>query len=183
MRCLPVKHTPECTHTVCSRCQYVNPGAYTFCTNCGFVLSAANQHLFEQLQQQRLQRQEKARGYIQTGRVALYLLCGFFLVVISYLFGWRDNNYQLLLAGFTLAAFFFLLAKWSLLKPFSALLSGFIVLATLLVGVLFSALAALGHEAPNLHLVFVVIFFNVMLWRGVQGAYQADILADELNSR
>lgn len=180
---MPLIATPCSEHVACSRCRYVNPQQHTFCTSCGFVLAEENLPLYQQRQQQRQMLLEQAENVIRYGRISLYILSLFFLLFVGVLFGWKENNTTLLLTGVTIAAFFFLLAKWSLLKPFSALLTGFIVVITLSVVIVFSELAAMHREIPAFSEVAAGLAFNFLLFRGVQGAYRADLLSDEMNPR
>ncbi|MEP6846037.1 MAG: hypothetical protein ABI861_08535 [Panacibacter sp.] len=181
------KHLPHVkfgnkTNHICSRCFYVNATANHFCTNCGYPVQPGNTQLLYQFRtKQRKEILKKSLYFIQVARVLLYVIAIFFTVGIAFLFGNLSNRFFLAILAVTSSALFFVLARWSLSKPFTALLTAFVIILT------FSTIAVFGEfthtftSVDGIYTIGACLAVLYFLVRGVQAAYKADLINEEMH--
>jgi len=185
------KHLPHIkpgntSGSCCTKCFYINEPGNNFCTNCGYPLHKGETLLLYQFRNK--QRKELLRQSIysvQVARVLLYIIAAFFTVGIGFLFGNLDNRFFLVFLMLASSALFFLIARWSLSRPFTALLTGFVIIVT------FSTIAVFGEFTNNIftyeQLIYTIAVGSVsilicfFLLRGVRGAYKADLINEEMH--
>ena len=185
------KHLPHIkpgntSGSCCTKCFYINEPGNNFCTNCGYPLHKGETLLLYQFRNK--QRKELLRQSIYSVRIAralLYIIAAFFTVGIGFLFGNLDNRFFLVFLMLASSALFFLIARWSLSRPFTALLTGFVIIVT------FSTIAVFGEFTNNIftyeQLIYTIAVGSVsilicfFLLRGVRGAYKADLINEEMH--
>lgn len=112
-------------------------------------------------------------------RNALYILATIMAIGLSYLF---SPNRATVIKGIImlmLGVIYWGLGRWSLTRPFTALLIGLMLVLT------FVAVNTLTSVANNetgfnlLYPLFIQGMFVYFLWRGVNAAFRADMLEEE----
>jgi prepilin signal peptidase PulO-like enzyme (type II secretory pathway) len=178
----PFISVPPAMFNTCSRCFYINNIANNFCTNCGYPMgddtTITLYHIRLKQKKELLHKSEKA---IQTARTILYLLAAICLTGVAILFSPLNNRYAIAILATILAAVFFTLAHYSLLKPFTALIGGFIIVLTLSTIAVFGEFTSAFTTVEGVYGIaasMLVIFF---LLRGIQASYKADLLNEEMN--
>lgn len=166
---------------ICIKCHYVNPDEYNFCTNCGYPLKDEAAHTLYHLRtKQRKELFKKSEHAVRSARTVLYILSGFFLVGIAFLFGELENRFLLAFAFITVSVMFLVLARWSLSKPFTALITAFIIVLT------FSTISILGEfinaftTVQGVYSIAVSMILIYFLLKGIQGAYKSDLIKEEM---
>ncbi len=166
---------------ICNRCRYVNSVTNNFCTNCGYpVKEEGTTTLYHVRTKQRKEVLRKGEKDVQAARATLYALSVFFLVGISFLFSDLDNRYLLVLASATFSGLFFLLARWSYSKPFTAIITGFIIVLTFSTISIFGEFVNAFTTVVGVYSILVTMILIYFLLRGVQGAYKVDLIKEEM---
>jgi hypothetical protein len=130
-RVLPKVNRCDAPYSICDRCRYVNESTNNFCTNCGYpVFEKESSALFHVRMNQRKELLRKGEKAVNAARIVLYILSVSLLTGIGFLFGELPNRLFLALASCTFSALFFLFARWSYTKPFTALITAFILVIT-----------------------------------------------------
>jgi hypothetical protein len=175
-----VKHA-NIFHCTCRQCRYVNFLSNNFCTNCGYpVKEEGTATLYHIRIKQRKESLRKTEQDVQMARIVLYILSIFFLFGVLFLFGHLDSRYLLSLVSVTFSGLFFMLARWSYSKPFTAIITGFIIILT------FSAVSIFGEfvnaftTVIGVYSIFINMILIYFLLRGVQGAYKYDLIKEEM---
>lgn len=166
----------------CSRCFYVNNTSNIFCTNCGYPFHSGESILLYQFRiKQRKELLQRSKRYVQVARILLYVIAAFCTVGIGFLFGELDNRFALVFIMLCASALFFLLARWSLSKPFTALLTGFVIIATFSTIAIFGELNSAFTSVRGVYTIAISALISWFLLRGVRGAYRADLINEEMN--
>jgi len=175
-----VKHA-DAPYSVCSKCRFVNEALNNFCTNCGYPVkekeSSALYHVRMKQRKELLRKGEKA---VQAARVVLYILSVLLLTGIGFLFGELPNRAFLVLASCTFSALFFLLARWSYIKPFTALITAFILVITFSTISIFGEFVNAFTTVVGVYSLLINMVLVYFLLKGVQGAYKLDLIQEEL---
>ncbi|CAN5626079.1 hypothetical protein BH10BAC2_BH10BAC2_13410 [soil metagenome] len=180
------KHLPQAKVSVtanqnCSRCFYVNEAAHSFCTNCGYPLHHDDARLLYQFRiKQRKEMLHKNLKTVQVARILLYIVAAFFTAGIGFLFGNLDNSFFLTFLSLTSSFLFFLLARWSKSKPFTALLTAFVIVLTFSTIAVFGEFTSTFTSVSGLYTIVACTAVSYFLLRGVQGAYKADLINEEM---
>jgi len=178
---LPLGERSQTLATICNHCSYVNETAYSYCTNCGFPLKNLELvSVYNDRQRQRNHFLFKAETAVTFARVVLYVIAAFLALGIFFIFVQSAQKYVIVVMAALLSSLFFFLAFWSQRKPFTALLTAFIIL------IVFSAINILGKlqqsvttlEGMTGMLLCIALLFIVL--RGVQGAYRISLIKEEL---
>lgn len=167
---------------LCRHCVYVNEIKNHFCTNCGYPLlqEEGDFKLFRLRSKQRSDLLSQVNRHILRARVMLYVASAFFLASFGFLFSVNDRRYALTLAGVVLAALFFLLARWSTKKPFTAMLTSFIVVLTFCTITIFGEFLTSFSTVQGLYSIVCSMIMIYFLLRAVQAAYKGDLLKEEM---
>lgn len=78
-----------------------------------------------------------------------------------------------------LSAIFISLGRWSLSRPFTALLISFLIVVTFLAINTWAEFSNLFTTSYGLYLLVMQVVCFVFLMRGLQAAYRADIMEEE----
>ena len=181
------KHLPHIkpgntSGSCCTKCFYINEPGNNFCTNCGYPLHKGETLLLYQFRNK--QRKELLRQSIysvQVARVLLYIIAAFFTVGIGFLFGNLDNRFFLVFLMLASSALFFLIARWSLSRPFTALLTGFVIIVTFSTIAIFGEFTNTFTSVQGVYTIAVSALISYFLLRGVRGAYKADLINEEMH--
>lgn len=175
-----VKHA-DALYSICSRCRYVNESSNNFCTNCGSpVKEKETSALFLVRMKQRKELLRKGEKAVSTARVVLYILSAGLLTGIGFLFGELPNRLFLVLASCTFAGLFFLLARWSYTKPFTALITAFILVITFSTISIFGEFVNAFTTVVGVYSLLINMVLVYFLLKGVQGAYKLELINEEL---
>ena len=178
----PHIETPAAENTNCSRCFYINESANHFCTNCGYPIHDGETLLLYQLRnKQRREMLNQSKHAIVVARVLLYIIAAFFTVGLGFLFGELENKFFLTILMLAIAALFFFLARWSLVKPFTALLTSFVIVATFSTIYIFGEFTNTFKSVQGVYTIAFSALISYLLLRGVRGAYKADLINEEMN--
>jgi hypothetical protein len=169
-------------HCTCPRCRYVNKLVNNFCTNCGYPIKereeeSALYHVRVKQRTEMLRRGEKA---IQSARVILYILAIFLLTGIGFLFGELENRYFLVLSSAVFSMLFFLLAYWSYSKPFISITTAFILVLTFSIIAIFGEFINAFKTVVGVYSILISMIIIYFLLKGVQGAYKAELIKEEM---
>lgn len=165
----------------CFKCGYINAADNNFCTNCGFPAQAAGDQLalynFRQFKRKHLK--EECIQIVRQARATLYVMSvisvlGAFVLTITMP---QNNLRQTVLL--VVAAIYLALARWTLTKPFTALLISFLMLISFMAINTWAEFGRMFTTATGVYLLFVQLFLFYFLYRGVKAAYQAEILDEE----
>lgn len=165
----------------CSRCFYINEATHGFCTNCGYPIHHGDTELLYQFRiKQRKEILQVGLKAVNTARVLLYVIAAFFIAGIGFLFGNLDNRLLLTFLSLTSSVLFFLLARWSRSKPFTALLTAFVIVLTFSTIAVFGEFTSTFTSVTGLYTIVACTVVSYFLLRGVQGAYKADLINEEM---
>lgn len=179
---LPKIKSPSIIYCTCSKCRYVNKTTNNFCTNCGYLVKEKeeNSTLYHVRVKQRTDLLQKGEKAIQSARVVLYILAIFLLTGIGFLFGELDSRYFLVLCSVVFSMLFFLLAYWSYTKPFIALTTAFILVLTFSIIAIFGEFINAFKTVVGVYSILVSMIIIYFLLKGVQGAYRAELIKEEM---
>jgi hypothetical protein len=165
----------------CCNCSFVNQKEYRFCTNCGFPIYSDSDSLYRY--QMRLESRKKLQRQccvkIEQARNSLYVIAAFSMIGIFYVF---SEARQTVITGFVmvlLALIYAGLARWSVTKPFTALLISLIIMVTFTLINTWAELSSPGRTASGFYLFLIQMILIYFLLQGVKCAFRADILEEE----
>jgi hypothetical protein len=178
----PYIKTPEANNTICSRCFYINESANHFCTNCGYPVHNGETLLLYQVRnKQRKEVLHKSTYAVKVARGLLYIIAAFFTVGLGFLFGELENKFFLTTIMLATSALFFFLARWSVVKPFTALLTSFVIVSTFSTIYIFEEFTRTFKTVQGVYTIALTALVSYLLLRGVRGAYKADLINEEMN--
>jgi hypothetical protein len=182
---LPVLFQTEDHPFICRKCRYVNQAHYSFCTDCGFPISAGKAQLRMHIMRRKQLKQLLQDCYIKisAARTTIYIIAAICLLGIAFLFS--DNN-QSVIRGILLllsSTLFVALAKWSNTKPFTALLICLLMLVSYVAITTWTQFNMMLSSATRVYVLIVELGLVYFLVQGVKAAWQADILETEINYR
>jgi|SRR5215831_3387211 len=178
---LPKVKRSDALYSVCNQCRYVNDAANNFCTNCGYpVREKETSALFHVRMKQRKELMRKGEKAVNAARIVLYILSVSLLTGIGFLFGELPNRMFLVLASCTFSVLFFFLARWSYTKPFTALITAFILVITFSTISIFGEFVNAFTTVVGVYSLLINMVLVYFLLRGVQGAYKLDLVKEEL---
>ena len=116
----------------CCNCSFVNHKEYNFCTNCGYPIHPNKDRLalYNFRLEKRKNMQRICSVKIEHARNALYVLAACSMLGVFYVF---SNVKQTVITGFVMVLLGIIyagLGRWSLQKPFTALLISLIIMLT-----------------------------------------------------
>ena len=178
---LPQIGRSQPTATICRHCSFTNETAYSFCTNCGFPLKDLQLvHAFNEKQKQRNHFLFKAETAVMLARVILYIIAAFLLLGIFFIFVSSTQKYIIVAMAALLSGLFFFLAFWSQRKPFTALLTAFIILIVFSAINIFQKLQQSFTTVEGMTGMLLCIALLFIVLKGVQGAYRISLIKEEL---
>ncbi len=168
----------------CHECGVVNQAENNYCTHCGYpVIAEADKiALYNFRQHKRGELLQDCEFIIGQARAVLYIMAAITFAGISYFFNNIAQNY--LRAGVLLmiSGIYFGLARWTLSRPFTALLISFLMLISFMAINTWAEFRRMFTTATGVYLLVVQLALFYFLFRGVKAAYQADILVEEENT-
>ncbi|MCW3114561.1 MAG: zinc ribbon protein [Segetibacter sp.] len=178
---LPVKIQLNDSPLTCCNCSFINRSDNNFCTNCGYPIYPNQDRLA--IYNFRLQKRKNVQRLcflrIEHARNALYVLAAFSMLGIFYIF---SDIKQRAMTGFVMVLLGFIyagLGRWSLQKPFTALLISLIIMLTFAAINTWAEFTSTFTTASGVYLLMVQIILIYFLLQGVKGAFHADILEEE----
>jgi hypothetical protein len=181
-RLQPVFPLPAVHHNICSKCRYVNEQAYDFCTNCGQPLrnNRGQNNLYNFRTRQRKNLLQKCEENIQVARNTLYILAAVSFTGIGLGFSELDQRMLLALVAVVISGLYFLLARWSAHRPFTALLVSVVIAVTCSVIALFGKIETTFTTVTGVYGLLVTIIVLYVLLRGLAAAFKADLVKEEM---
>jgi hypothetical protein len=179
---LSVKNKSSVLYCTCGKCRYVNKVSNNFCTNCGYPVKEKeeNSALYHVRVKQRAEILRKGEQTIQAARIVVYILAIFLFTGIGFLFGDLDSRYLLVLSSVVFSMLFFLLAYWSYTKPFIALTTALILVLTFSVIAIFGEFINAFKTVVGVYSILISMVIVYFLLKGVQGAYRAELIKEEM---
>jgi ribosomal protein L37E len=178
---LPIIKRPKILHCTCARCNYVNAIDNNFCTNCGYpVKEKENAALFHIRFKQRKELLRKGEKAIQAARITLYILSLLLFTGIGFFFSELENRLILGITSVVFAFLFFMLAQWSFTKPFTSLITAFILVLTSSTISVFGEFMDAFTSVVGVYSILMSMVLIYFLLKGVQGAYKADLIKEEM---
>ena len=180
-RLLPVATAINKHPLACRNCSFINYVHYNFCTNCGYPVhpNLKGIEIFNKRLHRRKLLQQKCFTKVAQARNALYLLAGFSMLGIFYLFSqWKGFVVKGLIMVF-LSIMYAALGRWSLRKPFTSLLISLLMLITFTAINTWAEITAKSSSASAPFLLVIQVMIIYFLLQGVKGAFLADILEEE----
>lgn len=167
----------ENTHPViCNNCGYINHATYKFCTNCGnpvqLTIERVAQYKFKIYK--RKQQLKKSRNTIKKARNSLYATALMILVGVSYLVPVYNQKFLRAFVLVLVALIYFSLARWSVHKPFTSFLIGFLMLISFMAINTWAEFTRFFTTGTGIYLLLVQSVLCYFLYHGIGAAYQAD---------
>jgi hypothetical protein len=181
-RLKPACPLPAVHYTICGQCRYINERSYDFCTNCGHPLHnhKGQQTLYAVRTRQRKDLLQKCEFNIQIARNTLYIVAAVCFTGVGLGFSELDDRMALALVSVIIAALYFLLGKWSVRRPFTALLVSVMVAVTFSVIYLLGKMKTTFTTVTGVYGVLVTTIVLYILLRGVTFAFKADLVKEEM---
>ncbi len=166
----------------CGRCYYINESENVFCTNCGYPIKQTPEvlSLYHIRDKNRHALLAQCNSIILIARWVLYILAALCFTGVGFMFSSREDRLTLFFVTFIMSVMFGTLGYWSIYKPFTALLVSFVVVIT------FSTISVFGsviHAFTTTNGLYTILFSMVIIYfllRGIQAAYRADLVHEEL---
>lgn len=165
----------------CANCNFINRTTNNFCTNCGYPIhpNQAQLALYNKRLQQRKDLQSYCRAKISYARNTLYLLAIFCAIGVTYSFSSRRDSLIRSFVMLLLAAIYITLGRWTLTRPFTALLISLLLMLTFIAINAWAELSSMFATATGMYLLVIQIVLTYFLVQGVKAAFHADILEEE----
>lgn len=181
-RLLPDYAQEQAEYIFCSRCRYVNKTSHRFCTNCGIPQADGEQEqlLYNIREKQRKESLDRSEYNVRVARITLYVLAALCLTGTAIVLSDLDERYIWGVLCLTGAVLYAILGRWSVHRPFTALLVSLVVVGT------FTSVSILSKPEKTfttLEGTYAFVFFliiMVLLGRGVKSAFQADLTKEEM---
>jgi len=180
-RLLPFHLHHNCYPLTCNNCRFINPTEYHFCTNCGYPVhpNADTINLYNRRLQKRKRLQKICTVRVEYARNALYAIAAFSMLGIFYIFSpirqKEITGFVMVVLGVIYAA----LGRWSLHKPFTALLISLIFMMTFTIINTWAEISSRFSTLGSTYILIVQIILIHFLLQGVKGAFHADLLEEE----
>ena len=137
-------------------------------------------YLLHQLWASFKHKQFKSEAAILAARLLMYVLSAVSFTGIALLLSQLESKYQLGLFSFISAVLCFIRASWSRHKPLTALIVSFIIILTFFVIILFGRLSQIFTTVFGLYSLILLGIVCWLLLKGIQGAYKADLINEEI---
>ncbi len=180
-RLLPFRTNLNQHPVTCANCIFINRTTNNFCTNCGYPIHANQAHLamYNKRLQQRRDLQNYCRIKISNARNTLYLLGAFCAIGVTYSLSSRRIALMRCFVMFLLAAIYIILGRWTLTRPFTALLISLLLMLTFIAINAWAELSSMFATPAGIYLLVIQIALTYFLVQGVKAAFHADILEEE----
>lgn len=180
-RLLPVSTQKNSYPATCFNCSFINHANYNYCTNCGYPTSPNHDQiaLYNSRLEKRKRMQRTCSSKIEHARNALYVVAACSMLGVFYFF---SDIKPRMITGFVmvlLGVIYAGLGRWSLQKPFTALLISLIIMLTFAAINTWAELSSMFSTAAGLYMLMIQMILIYFLLQGVKGAFRADILEEE----
>ncbi|MGI8636617.1 MAG: hypothetical protein ACR2KZ_14565 [Segetibacter sp.] len=178
---LPVRIQENQYPLACNNCRFINPTEYHFCTNCGYPVhpNPDSIALYNGRLQKRKRLQKICTVRVEYARNALYVISAFSMLGIFYMFSpvrqKEMTGFVMVVLGIIYAA----LGRWSLQKPFTALLISLIFMLTFTAINTWAEVSSRFSTIGSIYILIIQIILIHFLLQGVKGAFHADVLEEE----
>jgi hypothetical protein len=165
----------------CTNCSFINRTTNNFCTNCGYPIHPNEEKLaqYDKRLQERKDLQNNCRTKILYARNTLYLLGVFCVMGVTYSFSSRREALIRSFVMLLLAAIYIILGRWTLTRPFTALLISLLLMLTFIAINAWAELSSMFATPAGIYLLVIQIVLTYFLVQGVKAAFHADILEEE----
>jgi len=172
-----VNHYP----LTCGNCSFINRADNNFCTNCGYPIYPNKDRLtiYNFRLSTRKNMQKSCFTKITYARNTLYVLATCSMLGVFYLFSSAKEKMITGVVMVVLGILYAGLGRWSLKKPFTALLISLMVMLSFTAIQTWARFSSIFTTAGGVYLLIVQIILIYFLLQGVQGAFHADILEEE----
>lgn len=173
---VPAYYMQLSTPVICSNCGYINRAGYNFCTNCGHPVVLTSERLAQYKFKifKRTQQLKKSHVTIKKARNTLYVMSLLILLGVGFIVPVYNQNFLRAAVLVLIAAIYFVLARWSASKAFTAFLIGFLMLLSFMAINTWAEFSRLFSSATGLYLLLVQMVFCYFLYQGVRAAFEAD---------
>jgi hypothetical protein len=179
---LPQKLCAGKAPAICARCEQVNVVDHHFCTNCGYPVVPNQEQLtiYKVRLSYRKRLLNRCREKVVNARTILYIAAAICMLGISYFF---SDSKPAMMRGlvFVITSLLFIgLAKWSTVRPFTAMLTSFLVMITIVALNTWVEFTRMFTSVSGVYLLLGQLALLYFLTQGVKAAYHADILEEEM---
>lgn len=180
-RLLPVKTQENNYPLTCNNCCFINRREYHYCINCGYPIHPTPDKIaaYNARVQKRKNLQKICNLKIEHARNALYVISAFSMLGIFYVFSGIKQKAMTGLVMIIFGVIYAGLGRWSLQKPFTALLISLIFMLTFTAINTWAEISSKFSTVGSIYILIVQIILIHFLLQGVKGAFNADVLEDE----
>ena len=180
-RLLPVGNQENNYPLPCNNCWFINRAEYHYCTNCGYPIHPTQETIaaYNTRLQKRKKLQKICSVKIEHARNALYVISAFSMLGIFYVFSGTKQKAMTGLVMIILGVIYAGLGRWSLQKPFTALLVSLIFMLTFTAINTWAEISSRFSTVGSIYILIVQIILIHFLLQGVKGAFNADVLEEE----
>jgi len=165
----------------CSDCGYVNHATYKYCTNCGYPAkpNAEQVAVYKFARYKRKRLIKDCYSTVAQARASLYIMSAISLLGIGYFLSGHKMHSPRAWVLLIASGLYFALARWSVSRPFPALLISFLMLISFMAVNAWAGYRKVFTSLVGFNLMAFQFIFFYFLFKGVKAAYQADILEEE----
>ena len=165
----------------CNNCNFINRTTNNFCTNCGYPVLPDDTRLevYNKRFRERKDLQDYCKSKILYARNTLYLLGAFCAIGVTYSFSGRRTALLRCFVMLLLAAIYITLGRWTLTKPFTALLISLLLMLTFIAINAWAEFSSMFATSAGVYLLVIQIVLTYFLVQGVKAAFHADLLEEE----
>jgi hypothetical protein len=161
--------------TKCENCAAETPPAQKFCSSCSFPVNGTNQEKtsFRLTVSSRKRLLTDANDKVKSGKIAIYVLAGIFFVsgLITFLV---NDDVVTFIVSLVICVIYLVLAAWVEKNPFGAMLTAFILYATIQI------INAFVDPATIFGGIILKVFVIAAFIKGIRSALDAQKLLKEL---
>ncbi|TDH20894.1 hypothetical protein EXU57_21115 [Segetibacter sp. 3557_3] len=172
---------PQGSLCTCSNCSFVNRTTHNYCTNCGYPQAPVNDRLATYMYRLNLRKDllRRSEETIQFARNTLYVLSAICVMALLFIATEKRVDRLTIVILLIVAGLFTGLGRWSLTRPFTALLVSFLVLLTFIAINTWAEFSRMFNTSYGVFSLVIQVVCFIFLMRGLQAAYRADIMEEE----
>lgn len=166
---------PSATVTTCENCNATHDFSKKFCSQCSFPIGGTEdeKRSFRLLISSRKRLLSDANDKIKSAKTAIYVLAGLFFL-FGLVAGFANDDFATMIVNLFLCVIFLVLAAWSSNNPFGAILTAFIIYATVHI------VNGFIDPATIIQGVIIKALVIVAFVKGIQSAHEAQGYLKEL---
>lgn len=163
------------TTALCENCNASNDPSKKFCSQCSFPIGGTEEekYSFRLLISSRKRLLSDAHDKVKSAKTAIYVLAGLFFV-FGLIIGFAGDDFPAMIVNLFLCVIYLVLAVWSGKNPFGAILTAFIIYATVQVVNLFLDPSTLFQG------LIIKVFVIIAFVKGIRSAHEAQGFLKEL---